>query len=330
MKALFRMSDEPKDFTLRDIEEPAVEAGKVKIKVAYSGICGTDVHMYHGAIPLGGPVVLGHEFSGTIAEIGEGVTGFAIGQEVTVEHTYEVCGNCVNCRNGSYQLCESRLSVGFEKPGAFAEYLLVSPEYIHVLPENVSLREGAMTEPLACAVHAVELVNPQAGSRCLVVGPGPIGILVGATLKAYGCLVDIVGTPADEERLKVAKVYGLNVLSLEDLQVQKDYDLAADCSGAARGIDTALKSVRKGGVLLQVGIAGKPISIDYDTVLFKELKIQGTFCHNYPTWERALTLESQGLLDVKPLLSDDRTIDQWEQAFEDLSNQKAMKILFKF
>ncbi len=81
---------------------------------------------------------------------------------------------------------------------------------------------------------------------------------------------------------------------------------------------------------MQVGIAGKPVTIDYDTVLFKELKIQGTFCHNYPTWERALTLESEGLIDVKPLLSDDRTIDQWGEAFEDLSNQKAMKILFKF
>jgi L-iditol 2-dehydrogenase len=153
---------------------------------------------------------------------------------------------------------------------------------------------------------------------------------VGATLKAYGCQVDIVGTPADKERLEVAKVYGLKALSLEDLEKQQDYDLVADCSGAAGGINTALKSVRKGGDFLQVGIAGKPVSIDYDTVLFKELKIQGTFCHNYPTWERALTLESEGLIDVKPLLSDDRTIDQWEEAFEDLSNQKAMKILFKF
>ncbi len=330
MKALFRMGDEPKAFELKDIEEPVIEAGKVKIKVAFSGICGTDVHMYHGAIPLGEPALLGHEFSGTIAELGEGVEGFAVGQEVTVEHTYEVCGSCINCRQGKYQLCEQRLSVGFEKPGAFAEYLLVSPEYIHVLPANVSLREGSMTEPLACAVHGVELVNPQAGTRCLVVGPGPIGILVGATLKAYGCQVDIVGTPADKERLEVAKVYGLKILSLEDLEKQQDYDLVADCSGAAGGINTALKSVRKGGDFLQVGIAGKPVSIDYDTVLFKELKIQGTFCHNYPTWERALTLESEGLIDVKPLLSDDRTIDQWEESFEDLSNQKAMKILFKF
>lgn len=329
MKSLWRVNNDARGFALKDVPEPITPPGKVKLKVAYSGICGTDVHMYQGAMPLDEPQILGHEFSGTIVEVGQGVEGFQLGQEVTAEHTYEVCGRCLSCRAGNYQLCEERRSVGFEEPGAYAEYVIVSPEYIHVLPEGVSLREGAMTEPLACAIHAVELVNPQAGSRCLVVGPGPIGILVGATLQAYGAQVDIIGTPADSDRLKVAEGYKMGLVSADNL-VASDYDLVAECSGAAAGINTALNAVRKGGTLLQVGIAGKPVTIDYDLVLFKELTLQGTFTHIYPTWERGLKLESQGLIDVNPLLSADRKLDDWEEAFQDLLDQKAMKILFKF
>ncbi len=330
MKALVRVGNGPGEFALQELEEPRVLPGTVKLKVAYAGICGTDLHMYEGKMDLDVPVVLGHEFSGTIEEIGDGVDGFSLGEQVTAEHTFHVCGSCEYCRDGRYQLCEKRVSVGFEEQGAFAQYVLVSPDYIHRLPEGVSLREGAMTEPLACAVHGVELVNPQAGTRSLVVGPGPIGILTGLVLKAYGCRVDIVGTPQDARRLEAAAGMGLSVVTPEDLELSRGYDLVADCSGAAGGINAALQAVKKGGEILQVGIAGKPVTIDYDTVLFKELRVQGTFTHVYSSWERSLRLEKEGLVDVKGLLGDDRSLDDWHDAFETLRRQEAMKILFRF
>jgi L-iditol 2-dehydrogenase len=245
---------------------------------------------------------------------------------VTSEHTFEVCGICENCRRGSYQLCKERISIGFEVTGAFGEYVIANAKYVHKLPDNVTLEEGAMTEPLACALHAVELIKPEATNRVLVIGPGPIGILTSLCFKAYNCKVDLIGVPQDKHRLEKAREMGINTI---DLAIANNYDIVADCSGNEKGINNGLKAIKAGGKFLQVGIPGKPVSIDYDTLLYKELQIQGTFCHNYPTWEKALMMESMGLIDVKPMISDIVPLEDWKSAFERLLNQEALKILFR-
>ena len=249
MRALLRKSDTPRDFALGEVPEPVTPPGMVKIKVAYAGICGSDLHIYLGqesGLPQG---IHGHEFSGAIAELGEGVSGFAVRQRVTAEHTASTCGRCAYCKTGRYQLCAQRHSIGFDIPGAFAEYVLVDPQYIHPLPRGVSLKAGALTEPLACIIHAVELAEVRPGMPVLVVGPGPMGVLAALTLRAYGCQVELLGARVDRERLERAAAAGIPVL--EELRPGAFYPLTVDCSGAQGGIRSAMSALEKGGTLLQ-------------------------------------------------------------------------------
>lgn len=316
----------PLSWIVKEVSDVKLEAGQVKIKVQFAGICGSDLHIYKEVFDITQGLVPGHEFSGIIAEIGQGVRGFQVGDKVTSEHTFEVCGICENCRRGSYQLCRERISIGFEVTGAFGEYVIANAKYVHKLPDNVTLEEGAMTEPLACALHAVELIKPEATNRVLVIGPGPIGILTLLCFKAYNCRVDLMGVPQDKLRLEKAREMGINTI---DSPIANSYDIVADCSGNEKGINNGLKAIKAGGKFLQVGIPGKPVSIDYDTLLYKELQVQGTFCHNYSTWEKALMMESMGLIDVKPMISDIVPLEDWKSAFERLLNQEALKILFR-
>lgn len=325
MKALLRQSDTPRDFAMGQVPEPVTPPGMVKIKVAYAGICGSDLHIYLGQEPGLPQGVHGHEFSGTIAELGEGVTGLEVGERVTAEHTASTCGRCQYCKTGRYQLCAGRHSIGFDTPGAFTEYVLADPQYVHPLPDGVDLKKGALTEPLACIVHAIELVDVKPGLPVLVVGPGPMGLLAGLTLKAYGCRVDILGTEVDRERLDRCAAAGLAVVSEARAG---GYPLTVDCSGAGGGIRTALSALEKGGTLLQVGIATRPVELPYDQMVYRELKIQGTFCHTWKDWHQALRLQECGLLDLTPVITGVVELEDWQQAFEDLLDKKGMKTLF--
>lgn len=325
MKGLAKYK-KPGSWCIKEIEDVKPQRGEVKIKVEYAGICGSDLHIFKEVFDIDEGLVPGHEFSGIISAVGEGVTGFQIGDRVTAEHTFRVCEKCENCRRGSYQLCRERISIGFEVTGAFGEYVIANAKCVHRLPENVTLQEGAMTEPLACALHAVELIKPEPAERVLVIGPGPIGILTALCFKAYNCQVDLVGAPQDKLRIQKAREMGINTI---DEPISSSYSIVADCSGNENGINRGLDAIKAGGRFLQVGIPGKPVLINYDTLLFKEIRIQGTYCHNYPTWERALLMESMGLIDVKPLISDIVPLEAWESAFERLFNQEALKVLLK-
>lgn len=325
MKALVKYKN-PQTWRVEEVMEEKPGEGQVKIKVEYAGICGSDLHIYKDVIDIPDGSIPGHEFSGIVVEVGEGVRDFRAGDRVTSEHTFRVCEKCENCRRGSYQLCRERNSIGFEVTGAFGEYVIANAKFVHKLPDNVTLEEGAMTEPLACAFHAVELLKPEPTNRVLVVGPGPIGILTTLCFKAYNCQVDLVGVPQDKHRLEKAYEMRINII---EAPISDSYDIVADCSGNEKGINSGLRAIKAGGRFLQVGIPGKPVLIDYDTLLYKELKVQGTFCHNYLTWEKALMMESMGLIDVKPMISDIVPLKEWESAFESLLKQEALKVLFK-
>lgn len=327
MKALVRYEDRAEAWRIEERPEPVPGPGEVKIKVAYAGICGSDLHMYRGVFIVPGPFASGHEFSGTIAELGEGVQGFTPGERVTVEHTWSTCGVCKQCLRGDYQLCASRESIGFDHDGAFAEYVLVRPQYIHRLPDGVSLKAAALTEPLACAVHAVEMLKPSPADTVLVVGPGPIGLLTALVFKSYNATVHIVGTPKDGLRLDKAREMGIEVI---DRAEADSYTMVAECSGSAGGINAALGAVEKGGSYLQVGIAGRPVEINFDHPLYKELKIFGTYTHRNQDWQASISLMERGLVDPTPLVSRVADLEGWKEALEELEAQKAIKILFGF
>ena len=332
MRALIRLSDTPGDFQLGEIEEPDIEPGMVKIKVAYCGICGSDLHIYQGFEPGLPQGVHGHEFSGTIAEIDESLQGrmpggLKVGDRVTVEHTYSTCGVCEYCKSGRYHLCEKRRSVGFDIQGAFTDYVVVDPQYLHRVPDSVSLKDAALTEPLACIMHGLAKLPLEVTERVLVIGPGPMGILSGLVLMATGHPVDIAGAPADTERLAVAAGCGMTVIREPE---EKAYRAVVDCSGAEGGIRNAIKALKKGGTLLQVAIATRDIALPYDQMVYKELSIEGTYCHTWRDWEAALALQGAGLLDLTPVRSAVISLEDWKAGFDAMEQKKGLKYLIEF
>ena len=326
MKALLRLSDTPKDFAMGEAPEPQVKSGMVKVKIAYAGLCGSDLHIYLGfesGLPQG---IHGHEFSGTVCEVGEGVTNWKAGDRVTVEHTFATCGACEFCKTGRYHLCAKRKSIGFDQQGAFTEYIVVDPQYLHRVPDDVSLTTAAITEPLACCIHGVELCGCKPCQKVLIVGPGPMGLMTGLVFKAYGCHVDMVGMPEDAERLAIAEKAGLNII---EKPASSSYPIAADCSGSNGGVCLAIDALQKGGTLLQVAIATKDLTIPYYNLVYKELKIQATYCHTWKDWDQALKLQKAGLLDLSPVITSCVKLEDWQATFNAALNKEGLKYLFE-
>src|SRR5262245_34096560 len=190
---------------LCDIEEPRVQSGQVKIKVQAAGICGTDLHIYKDEYRSWPPVVLGHEVAGEVAELGDGVTGIEPGVRVTTETYFSYCGQCRYCRSGQNNLCLNRRSIGSGVNGGFTQYVVVPARNIHPLPDNVDFHAGALTEPLACVIHATTTTPTVVpGDIAVIAGPGAIGLLTLQVVKAAGAKVIVLGTSVDEHRLKLA------------------------------------------------------------------------------------------------------------------------------
>jgi len=196
---------------LKEVPEPPVGPGEVKIQVEAAGICGSDLHILHGdiQIPMRPPFVIGHEFAGVVVEVGEGVRRWETGARVTAENSRSVCGHCRYCATGSYNLCPERLAVGYAFDGAFARYCVVPEERVHRLPENVDFVSGALSDPSACAYHAVQdLTGIDAGDVVLITGPGPMGLFCLQYVKANGGTVILTGLPRDRPRLELGKRLG--------------------------------------------------------------------------------------------------------------------------
>jgi len=342
MKALIKYASGSGNMEIRDIPEPSAKAGQIKIKVEWSGICGSDLHIYHSdiAIPVRPPVAAGHEFSGTITEIGSGVKGFSLGQRVVSETAYEYCGVCDYCTEGYYNLCSKRRTLGYWFNGIFAPYTVVPAGRVHLLPDNVSDIEGAMTEPLACVCHAVyDLTKIQPGDLVLVSGPGAIGIMAAQVAKAHGARVIIAGIERDLPRLELAKKLGaymavnLERENLEEIVMSKSRGYGADavleCSGSEAGIDSAVNLVKKRGYVTLVGLAGKKISFDVEKVCYKEIKLTGSLGSRKSSWHHALSLLENKQVCLEPLADVRLPLDKWKDAFERFEAKDGTKFFLK-
>jgi L-iditol 2-dehydrogenase len=315
MKALRKLRRGPGHVDLVNVDPPRPGEGEVIVAVQYAGICGTDIHILHDLYPKARPpVTLGHEFCGTISELGPNVQGWKVGERVTVESAAEFCGVCEFCRSGQTQRCEKRQGFGSGKDGAFASFAAARQDGLYRLPDHVSFQEGALCEPLAVAVHAVmERSSIEAGNTVLVTGPGPIGVLVLQVAKAVGAKVFISGTQRDEEKLKLAERIGANHCVqidqhdpnplIYELTGGMGVDVAFECSGAMGALKDCLQGVRKGGEMVQVGLFGRPIELNFDDITFKEVQIKGSFTHNRGTWEKAIELLRDQKVDLTSLVS---------------------------
>jgi len=325
---------------LQEVEQthPAPDEAVIAVKAA--GVCGSDLHIYHDEMktPLEVPVVIGHEFSGEIIEVGSAVEDFKIGDRVTAVPNIWTCGKCRYCGSGYINLCSTRRVLGYSSNGAFAENCTVPVRCLYKLPENVDFLAGALTEPLACCTNGViEQTGISAGDFVVITGPGAIGLLTLQLAKAEGGIVAICGVSGDEERLQLAKELGADYTIRVDkaaaTEMIKEFtdgygaDVVLECSGAAAGAALALDIVMKRGKYTQMGLFGHPIEIDFELIAYKELQVTGFVSQKRSSWERAIKLMECGKISTKPLVSHQLPLDDWKRAFEMFEQRAGVKLI---
>lgn len=320
---------------------------QVKIKVAWTGICGSDLHAYHHGIgvqidevhKLSGqkaPLTLGHEFAGVISEVGSNVSGISIGDRVAVEPSYR-CGTCEPCRKGMYNVCDHWGFVGLNSDGAFAEYVIVESYMVHKLPDNMTLEEGALVEPTAVAVQGVRQSAIRAGDTVAVFGVGPIGLLTILAARAAGA-ARVVAVDVSKERLAKAKEIGADVTinSLEENATEKILatfgfvDVAYDCAGVEPTLTSAIAVTKKGGQVMILAIFAEPPKVDLFSCTAKDITLQTSLAYSH-IFPQVITMIASGILNVKQIITDRIDLDDIVAAgFEKLITDKSQaKILVK-
>jgi L-iditol 2-dehydrogenase len=341
MKAIMKVAPGVGNVEVREIPEPETQPGQVKIRVQAAGLCGTDLHIYKDEFRSWPPVVLGHEVAGEVVEVGEGVNGIQAGMRVTTETYFYTCGQCRYCRSGQNNLCLNRRSIGSGVNGGFTNYVIVPSRNIHPLPENIDFEAGALTEPLACVVHAVTStpsVSP--GDVAVIAGPGAIGLLTLQMVKAAGAVVMMLGTDKDDHRLALAHELGadyvLNVEREDPLKRAQDLteggfgaDVVYECSGAGPAAAQLLTLVRRRGRYVQIGLFGKPVAWDLDQLCYKELIATGSNASVPSAWTRALQLLASGQVSTKRLITHQFPVTEWEKAFATFDDRAGVKALIK-
>ena len=324
--------------TLRVGESVAVEpgAGQVQLRVAYCGICGTDLHLFHGAMAhrLTLPHVMGHEMAGTIAAVGSGVAGWRAGDRVTVR-PLDPCGHCPACLAGHSHICHNLKFIGIDTPGALQGAWTVPAHTLHRLPETLGMREGAMVEPVAVACHDVRLSELKDGEFAAVIGGGPIGILVALVARARGARVLLA--EVNPFRLQLARDLGIDVVNpleadLAGLVNERTGGAGADVvfevSGSQAGADTMTKLPRTRGRIVVVAIYGEAPKVDLFRFFWRELKLSGARVYEAEDFEMAIELAAAGRLPLAKLITDVLPLARLEEAMHRMEGGgDCMKIL---
>ncbi|WP_080872966.1 zinc-binding dehydrogenase [Oceanobacillus timonensis] len=338
MKALVKTALGHGHLHVQDVEEPVVSSYQVKIKVAYAGICGSDIHTYEGHYKVAAPVTLGHEFSGEIVETGEGVTHFKAGDRVTSETTFYICGECRYCQSGDYNLCNRRKGLGSQINGGFAKYLIAHEESLHHLPRELDDRSAAMTEPLACTYHAIQKTGIREGDLVVVLGPGPIGLLAAQVAKSQDATVLIAGLTNDQVRLDKAQEVGIDyVINLQKENLKDKVnaltdgygtDVLLECSGSIHAANQGLDLLRKKGHYAQIGIFSEAqVPFDMEKVIQKEIQVVGSRSQKSADWGPSIQLMKEGKVNAKSLVTHEYSINQWDTAYQAIKNGEAIKVL---
>ena len=286
----------PKEFLLEQVEIPNPNKDEALVRVIIAGICGSDVHAYHGKHPfISCPIVPGHEFVGIVEKVGDG-SNELLGQRVTVLPSL-VCGECYNCRTGRFNICESLRVIGCQAPGAFAEYVVVPKDKIFRLPDVASWQQGVLVEPLAVAVHAVRRVSHIAGKNVLVLGAGTIGLMTILTLKSYG-VGKIIVSDFNDQRLALSKEMGANLTvnpNKDDLKkVVKNnaelIDVTFECVGVQPTINSAIELTRKGGKVIVLGVYEDDVMVNMGLVQDKEINMLGSLMYDKEDYFEAIRI----------------------------------------
>ena len=342
MKALVKQSMDNDNLYLKEVPERMPGPNEVKIKVVAAGLCGTDLHIRKGGgMNITTPVTLGHEFCGEIAAVGSAVTAWKIGDRVTAEPPASTCGECEFCKRLMPALCSDRQSIGSGVDGAFAEYLVIPQTRLHAVPEEIDCIDAAVLEPLACCTHAaLEVADIHVGDKVLIVGPGPMGLLIGRIAVASGAKAVLIGTESDTERLELAKELGIHETVIvgrgaeRDAEVLQsfsewDFNTCFECSGTAPGLKTCIELVKKLGTIIQVGLMKPLRDIDLVQIVKKEITYRGSFGSTYFSWEKAISLLGLGTVSTRLLVTEILPLEDWEKGFDLMERKLACKVILK-
>ena len=325
-------------FEVRQAPELHPGPGEVVIKNMVCGVCGTDVHIFHGepgSADVNPPVVLGHEYSGEVVEVGEGVTALKPGDHVTVDPNI-YCGECVYCRNGKKQLCETMQAVGVTRDGGFGEYSLVPAAQAFKLGDSVLYEAGAMAEPVACCLHGIDLAGIKAGDRVCIVGGGAIGLIMLQLAKLSGASSLVLSEP-NEKRRQVALSLGADAAidptapdakSAYEAALGDGADVVIECVGNNAAVKSAFQLAKKGATIVLFSVP--KVDATFDLPLFdvykKELTIRGSFV-NPDTHERAVRLINSGKLDFTSIITHRFNLDQLPEAIAMQMSSESIKVV---
>jgi L-iditol 2-dehydrogenase len=329
---------QPGKIEFRQIEKPGTQPDEVLIQIKRIGVCGSDIHVYHGLHPYTSyPVVQGHEVAGVIAEVGEKVENLGIGDKV-VFMPQVTCGECYPCRHGMYHICDQLKVMGFQTSGAAQEFFAVKAEMVLKLPESMLLDEAAMIEPVSVAVHALGRAGSVEGKNVVVLGAGTIGNLVAQVAQASGAQCVLI-TDVSEYKLEKARGCGIaHVINgkQEDLgqAILKIFgpdkaDLILECVGVQDTITQAVSNARKGSTIVVVGVFGKKPEVDLGLVQDRELSLVGTLMYQKKDYERAIELVAGGKLCLGPMVTHRFPFSEYLEAYEAIesSGGKYMKVM---
>jgi len=337
----------PGKIRIEDVNIPQIGSEEILVKVKVALTCGTDVKMYKRGHPkVIPPITMGHEFSGTVEETGQKVANkFRIGDRVAVANSAP-CNNCFFCKTGKPNLCEHLLEtlIGFSVDGAYAEYIRVPAPIVrqntYVMPENISFEEAALLEPLACAINGIDAANIGLGDTVLIFGSGPIGLIHLQLAKLKGASKVIV-TDLQSERLKIAGKLGADVVidaSKEDqLSRVKEItgglgaDKVIEAVGLPQTWELAFQMTRKAGTTLFFGgcPSGAKVSLDTERIHYEDLTIKGIFHHTPVSVLKAFKLISSGRFIGKPLITEEMSLSELENALTKMGRGECVKIAIK-
>lgn len=343
MHALVKTAEGPGNLELREVPEPQIGADEVLIRVRACGICGSDLKIQDDQHPYTPPVVIGHEFSGEIVQIGAEVSGWQTGDRVVSEQHVGACGYCRQCLTGNAFACSSKRAPGYFTDGAFAKFIKVPAWLLHRIPEKLSYVEAALSEPSAVAAHGMldrTGINPE--DVVLILGCGPIGLVAGKMAQAAGASkVIITGIDRDEKaRLPKARELGIdhvvNVMQddleglVNDLTHGEGAEVVIELSGALPAINQAFQLARRLG---RVGIIGQPptdeIKIPYRQAMFRALAVSFSYSSKYTSWERALSLFERGAVKPSQFITHVLPLEEWGRGFDLSRSGEAVKVVLE-
>ena len=344
MKALVKFANTPGAVEIRDVPVPEIGREDILLETKAVGVCGFDLEIWQQKIPfpITVPVIQGHEFCGVIRKVGADVRDFAEGDRVVSETAAVICGKCPQCLTGHYHLCAKRKGFGYGVDGAFTDFVKVPRRCLHRMPDNVSFDQACLTEPACVTYQAVNVLSTvMPGTPSVVIGPGPIGLFALQMIKANSAgPIIVVGTGKDLPRLQVARGLGANVtidISKEDArQAIMDHThgqgapLVVDAAGNEHSLHLAVDVVAREGQITKIGWGPGPVNFSLDPLLSKAARIQGSFSHNWPTWEAVISMIATGGLKMDPMISHRIDIDQWLETFQAIHDGRGVKAVILF